>query len=83
MDAVLAGTVGTAVKLTVANLHAVPDDHAPAVSAPGRQSMDRAFETVEHMPFIAHHYFERLVIVISTDFTLGHRTSFLLNQPIR
>jgi hypothetical protein len=70
--------MGAAVKLAVAHLHPVTDDHTAAVNALGRKGVDRAFEAIEHMSLLAHHYRKRLVIFISTDFTLGHFYSFLL-----
>jgi hypothetical protein len=71
-NAMLARTVSAAVKLAISDLHAVPDDHASTVGAPGRQGMDRAFEAVKHVRLIPHHHFKRLIIFISADFTLSH-----------
>jgi hypothetical protein len=58
------GTVGTAKKV-FARLHAVPDDPAPAVLAPGRQGMDGALKAVKyvHLAILADQ--EALVIVVS------------------
>jgi hypothetical protein len=77
VDAVLTGAVSAAVKLPVPNLHAVTDDRASAVGAFGRQCMDRAFETVEDVGFASQYHFKRFIILVSTDFTPGHRSSFL------
>jgi hypothetical protein len=79
----LAGAVGTAVKLTVSHFHAMPNDHAAAMGASGRQGMDGTFEAVEYVPRIAKYHGKRLVILISTDFTPGHLSSFLQFQPIK
>ncbi|HJS18704.1 MAG TPA: hypothetical protein VJ785_08140, partial [Anaerolineales bacterium] len=77
VDAMLAGAMGAEVKLPIPDLHAVPDDHASAVSTFGSQCMDRALETVEHVGFAPQYHFKRLIILVSTDFTLCHRSSFL------
>jgi hypothetical protein len=79
----LAGAVRTAVEFAVSNFHAVPDDHTPAVGALGRKCMDRALKTIEYMPFVADHDGKRLVILVPTDFTFGHFSSFLLNLLTR
>jgi hypothetical protein len=78
LDAMLAGAVGAAVELAVPDLHAVPNDYAPAVSALGSECMDRALKAIEHVSFVTDHDGKRLVIIISTDFTFGHISSFLL-----
>jgi hypothetical protein len=82
MDSMLAGTVGTAEKLSIPDLHAMPDDDTPAVGAPGRQGMDRAFETVKNVSLIPLHHFKGLVIFISADFTFCHFSSFRIHQLI-
>ena len=56
----LAGAVGTAVEPAVSDLHAVPNDHAPTVGAPGRKGMDRALKTIEHVSLVADHDGKRL-----------------------
>ena len=53
-------------------LQAVSHDPAPAVSARGRQHLNRAFEAVEGMGFSGHHDFERLVVIVSTQLTGRH-----------
>ncbi len=60
----LAGAVRTAVEPAVSDLHAVPDDHAPTVGAPGRKGMDRALKTIEHVPLVADHDGKRTVTVV-------------------
>jgi hypothetical protein len=57
-DAMLAGTMRTAIKLAITHLHAVTDDQAPAMSTPGRQGMDRTFEAVKHVYLVPHHHFK-------------------------
>jgi hypothetical protein len=79
----LTGAVGAAIKFAVPHLHAMPDDHTPAVGALGRKRMDRALKTIEYMSLVADHDGKRLVIVVSTDFTFGHFSSFLLNSLTR
>ena len=76
-NSMLAGTMSAAIKLTISHFHPVPDDHAAAVRAAGRQGVDRAFEAIEYMPLVSDHYGKSLIIFISTDFTLGHLISFL------
>jgi hypothetical protein len=79
----LAGAVGTAIELAISHLHAVPDDHTSTVGALGRQGMDRALKTIENVSLVADHDGKRLVIVVSTDFTFGHFSSFLIHVLTR
>ncbi len=53
-------------------LHAVPDHPAVAVRANRRERVDRAFETIEGVMLASHNHFERLVILIFTNFTCSH-----------
>jgi hypothetical protein len=46
--------MGTAIKIS-ADFRAMSDDAAAAMRAFGRQGVNRAFETVEDIGFIAHH----------------------------
>jgi hypothetical protein len=78
----LAGTVGAAIKFAIANLHPVTDNHTATMGALGRKGMDRTFETVKHMFLSTDHHGKSLVILISTDFTPGHISSFLLETNL-
>ena len=80
LDSMLAGAVGAAIELPISHFHTVSDDDAAAVLASRRQSMDRAFEAVEYMPLVPDHHRKSLIIFVSTDFTLGHLISFLLQS---
>ena len=54
------------------------DDFAPAVIAFGSYHMDRTLEAVEDVRFVFEPDLERLVVVVSAMFTLGHKfCSFL------
>ena len=53
-------------------LHAVPDHPAVAVRANRRQRVDRTFETIEGVMLASHNHFERLVILIFTNFACSH-----------
>lgn len=44
------------------------------------QCMNRAFETIEVMRDPVHHHFERLVIIVSTNFT-SHNFPFSTQLP--
>ena len=48
------------------------DDFAPAVIAFGSYHMDRTLEAVEDVRFVFEPDLERLVVVVSAMFTLGH-----------
>ena len=52
------------------------DDLAAAMLALGPERVDGAFKAVEIMGDAVHHDFERLIIFVSTDFTLGHKFPF-------
>jgi hypothetical protein len=65
--------MGAAVKFSVADFHAVPDDHAPAVLTSWRHRMDRAFKGIECPPLGAPDDLKRLVIVVTANITLSHR----------
>src|SRR5438128_4240416 len=56
-------------------LDTVPDDPALAVLADGRERMDSALETVEHVRLRALDDRERLVVFVAADFAGGHRTT--------
>ena len=49
------------------------DDFAAAVIAFWSYHMDCALETVEHVRFVFKPDLERLVVVVSTMFALGHK----------
>jgi hypothetical protein len=64
--------VGGAVEVTVC-LHAVPDHLDAAVLAGWCEGVDCALEAVEGARFLAGHaYLKSLVILVSTNFALGH-----------
>jgi hypothetical protein len=64
--------VGAAIKRAV-RLDPVPDHLDAAILAGGRESMYRALETVEGVRIIpGHTYLKGLIVLISTDFALGH-----------
>ena len=81
MDAVLAGTVSTAIKNAV-RLHAVPDDPATAVRAGGRQGVNGTFETIEDMRLTIDPHFETFVIHIPTYFTPHVIPLLIHNLPL-
>jgi hypothetical protein len=66
-----AGTPGAAEEGLV-RLNAVSDDPAAAVSADGRQFVDRAFERIENVMVPRRHDLKRQVIVIPANFTFSH-----------
>ena len=53
-------------------LHAVADDPTAAARAAWRERVDGAFEAVEGVALSAEDHLERLVVVVSADFTLSH-----------
>lgn len=53
-------------------LHAMPNDPATATRTLRRQGVNRAFETVEDMPFFPEDNLEGLVIFIPANFALSH-----------
>src|SRR5215211_5681862 len=82
IHSLLACAMCTTIELPIANFHAMPNDLTSAVGALGSQCMDRAFETVEHVCLASQFHFKRFVIVISTDFTRSHCSSFLLHTNL-
>ena len=70
-DPFLIRTVNAAVEVPV-RFDPVANDSAPAVTAGRGQGMDRTFEAVEAVRFSRHHHIERLVIVVSANFTNAH-----------
>jgi hypothetical protein len=66
--------MGTAVKGAL-GLDAVADDLAIAVLARRGERVDGAFEAIEIVGLSVDRYFERLVVVVSADFTFVHRIS--------
>ena len=58
--------MGAAIKFAI-DLGSMSDDAAAAMRALGRQGLDRAFEAVEDIGFIAHKDGERLVVIISAQ----------------
>ena len=53
-------------------LHAVPNDPAVVMRANRCQRVDRALEAIEGVMLAGHNYFERLVILIFTNFACSH-----------
>ena len=53
-------------------LHAVPNNPTVAMRANRHEGMDRAFETIEGVMLASHNHFERLVILIFTNFACSH-----------
>jgi hypothetical protein len=53
------------------------DDFAPAVIAFGSYHMDRTLEAIEDVRFVFEPDLERLVVVVSAMFTLGHKSLLL------
>ena len=53
-------------------LRAVPDHPTVAMRANRREGMNRAFETIEGVMLAGHNHFERLVILIFTNFACSH-----------
>jgi len=53
-------------------LHAVSNNPAVTVRADRRERVDRAFETIEGVMLASHNHFERLVILIFTNFACSH-----------
>jgi len=53
-------------------LHAVPDNPAVALRTNRRERMDRALETAKGVVLAGHNHFERLVILIFTNFAGSH-----------
>jgi hypothetical protein len=69
MDAMLAGTVGTAIEDPF-GFHAVTNDLTPTVSARGRKRVDGTFETIEYMRFtIVHAHLKTFIIFVSAQLT--------------
>ena len=78
----LARTMGTAIELSIANFHTMPNDLDSAVRAPWCHLMDRAFKAIECTALTCLDDLKGLVIFISTDVTLSHLSSFLKWGPI-
>jgi hypothetical protein len=53
--------------------NAMSDNPASAVRALGRQGMDRALKAVEYMRCSRESHLEGLIVVISANFTEGHK----------
>ena len=61
-----------AAKYSAAVFNAMTDDFAPAVIAFRSYHMNRTLEAVEDVGFVLEPDLERLVVVVSAMFTLGH-----------
>jgi hypothetical protein len=75
MNALLASAIGAAINDFI-RFYAVADDSTPAVSAGRRQTMNRAFKTIETVFLARHRHFKGEMILISANITLCH--DFLL-----
>jgi hypothetical protein len=68
-------------------LHAMSDDPAAAMAAGRRNRVNGAFEAVEDMGLTRLDQLERLVVIVSANFTPCHRTllggHFLLDLRVR
>ncbi|HTO03739.1 MAG TPA: hypothetical protein VL069_08555 [Opitutus sp.] len=76
MNPVFFGTTGAA-EDQAGDFHAVSDDADAAVLAGGRERVDRAFETIEHMRDVVPTDFETLVVIVSANFTGRHNRSLV------
>lgn len=56
-------------------LHSMSDDPALAVRANRGERVDRALEAIEGVMLAGHDHFERLVILIFTNFACSHTNS--------
>lgn len=74
MYAMLAGAV-CATKDGIRCFHAVTYDSATAMGTGGRQRMDRALETIEHVSFATHLHLKAFVISVAADLTCCSRIS--------
>jgi hypothetical protein len=77
----LLGSAVDAAKERTFSLHPVAHNPAAAMLAGGSESVDGAFEAIKNVGFFIHSEFKALVILISTNLTLGHfRLSFQNDQ---
>jgi hypothetical protein len=67
------GTMDTAEDLAIL-FNAVTDNPASAVRTLGCQGMNRALEAIEHVRASSEGYLEGFVVIVSANFTEGHRT---------
>jgi hypothetical protein len=56
--------------------HPMSNDPASTMRTVRSECLNRAFETVENVPFVPDDYFEGLIVVISADFAGRHFFSF-------
>jgi hypothetical protein len=70
MDAVLAGTMSTAIQ-SIRCLHAMTDNSTAAMSTRGGKRMDRTLEAVKDMRFATHAHLKTFIVGIPTYFTGG------------
>jgi hypothetical protein len=82
MNAVFTGAVRAAIELSVANFHAVTDDLASAMCTARRHGVDRALEAIECTALASFDDLKGLIVVISTDITFSHRSSFLYTRNL-
>jgi hypothetical protein len=79
--AMLARAMCATIKFSIANFHAMPDDHAPTMRALRRHCMDRTLKAIKRATLASFDDLKRLVILISTDVTFSHCLSFLKKNP--
>jgi hypothetical protein len=68
MDAMLAGTMSTAIQ-SIRCLHAMTDNSTAAMSTCGSKRMDRTLEAVEDVRFATHSHLKTFIVSIATYFT--------------
>src|SRR5689334_22269166 len=75
-DSFFVGAMSAAINVS-SGLHAMADDLTSAMFALGSQRVNGAFETIEIMRYPIHHDFNRLVILVSTNFARIHYSSLV------
>jgi hypothetical protein len=79
--AMLARAMCATIKFSIANFHAMPDDHAPTVSTLWCHCMDRTLKAIKGTTLASFDDLKGLVILVSTDITFSHCLSFLKKNP--
>ncbi|MBC7878851.1 MAG: hypothetical protein H7Y59_16895 [Anaerolineales bacterium] len=70
MNAMLTGTMGTAVENTVC-FHAVANDTASTMSTLWCNGMNGTFKTIEYMGFTIQSHFKIFIVLIAANFACG------------
>lgn len=86
MDAMLTGTVSTAIQ-SICRFHAMTDYTAAAMGTRGGKRMNRAFEAVKNMRFATHPHLKTFIVSIAAYFTGGclltqHTFIFVHHLPL-